>query len=189
MTNPQGWFTDPEDDARQRWWDGSQWTSQTRPNPVTKRSGSGRKWAIGVGVLVLALALYIGISAIAGNGDGGTNAAEPAAAATTSPALDPRSPEAIVAAAGTECEPLVQKHWKDERGPDVKPAAIIGDWSVTTADPGGGTPGSSWRLTAQYAVQIDPSGRGRIIHWDQTYFCDVEYHGAPGEYSATIVGG
>jgi hypothetical protein len=29
-----GWYADPQDPARLRWWDGSQWTSHTQPYPI-----------------------------------------------------------------------------------------------------------------------------------------------------------
>ncbi len=36
-----GWYPDPTNDAQARWWDGSQWTSTTRPrHPVTPHQGN-----------------------------------------------------------------------------------------------------------------------------------------------------
>jgi|GEM_PF-5119976 len=36
-----GWYPDPTDDAQARWWDGSQWTSTTRPrHPVAPQQGN-----------------------------------------------------------------------------------------------------------------------------------------------------
>jgi hypothetical protein len=42
---PAGWFTSPDDDLQQRWWDGTAWTSFTRPVDApsgmpTQRTGS-----------------------------------------------------------------------------------------------------------------------------------------------------
>lgn len=30
MNTPAGWYPDPSDPSAQRYWDGSQWTAQTR---------------------------------------------------------------------------------------------------------------------------------------------------------------
>ncbi|MBB5634097.1 uncharacterized membrane protein YhaH (DUF805 family) [Cryobacterium mesophilum] len=36
-----GWYPDPTDDTQARWWDGSQWTSETRPrHPATPHQGN-----------------------------------------------------------------------------------------------------------------------------------------------------
>lgn len=36
-----GWYPDPADDSQARWWDGAQWTPQTRPrHPVTPPQGN-----------------------------------------------------------------------------------------------------------------------------------------------------
>lgn len=59
--NP-GWFTDPDDSSVQRYWDGYQWTSETRPGPNRSRFAiSGRQRAI-------AAAAVVGIAALAGGG-------------------------------------------------------------------------------------------------------------------------
>ena len=31
---PPGWYADPQDPARLRWWDGFTWTAQTVPHPA-----------------------------------------------------------------------------------------------------------------------------------------------------------
>lgn len=36
MSTPAGWYTDPMDSTRQRWWDGAQWATESHP-----RSGLG----------------------------------------------------------------------------------------------------------------------------------------------------
>lgn len=36
---PAGWYTDPQDPASIRWWDGAQWTSHVQPRPVAGASG------------------------------------------------------------------------------------------------------------------------------------------------------
>ncbi len=40
-TPPPGWYPDPKDPASQRWWDGHQWTDQTRPLTM---SSDWRAW-------------------------------------------------------------------------------------------------------------------------------------------------
>lgn len=36
---PAGWYTDPQDPASIRWWDGTRWTSQVQPRPDVGASG------------------------------------------------------------------------------------------------------------------------------------------------------
>jgi hypothetical protein len=52
-----GWYTDPEDPGRERWWDGHQWTQRTQ----ARRSRTVWK---GIGVFAVALALFGAIGAI-----------------------------------------------------------------------------------------------------------------------------
>ena len=70
----RAWYRDPQPggEGQQRWWDGEQWTDQTRPRPGGHRpptevsspapkSSSSRKWIlVGCAVLVLAIAGAIG---------------------------------------------------------------------------------------------------------------------------------
>jgi len=35
MTTPAGWYADPTDPSRTRWWDGAQWTEHTAPLPAS----------------------------------------------------------------------------------------------------------------------------------------------------------
>lgn len=37
---PEGWYTDPQDPARRRYWDGSAWTAQTEPSDVAPPTGA-----------------------------------------------------------------------------------------------------------------------------------------------------
>jgi hypothetical protein len=74
MSTPMpGWYPDPEDPGRQRFWDGQQWTDArafpasdvgaTQPAPTTQSSGNGAwPWVVGlivVGLLLLGLAYMI----------------------------------------------------------------------------------------------------------------------------------
>lgn len=63
---PAGWFPDPSDPSRQRYFDGKQWTNHYAapappPSPVTQQSkpgmSTGKKIAVGVGGAVAALIL------------------------------------------------------------------------------------------------------------------------------------
>jgi hypothetical protein len=72
MTTPPGWYPDPvtgqtgNSPTRERWWDGIEWTSQTR-----SRSGARAPLVAGVvGVLVLLGALMVGAVLIFGPGSG-----------------------------------------------------------------------------------------------------------------------
>ncbi|MCX5042460.1 DUF2510 domain-containing protein [Aldersonia sp. NBC_00410] len=87
MTQP-GWYPDPQDPRRQRWWDGRQWAppAQWAPQqpPPRKRSGAGKVLlAIGGAVVVL---IVIGV--LVGPDD------EKNSASTTS-ATETISPEAV----------------------------------------------------------------------------------------------
>lgn len=74
MSTPMpGWYPDPEDPGRQRFWDGQQWTDAraypasevgaTQPAPTTKSSGSGAwPWVVGlivVGAILLGIAYMV----------------------------------------------------------------------------------------------------------------------------------
>ncbi len=41
MTPLAGWYTDPQDAAHERWWDGSQWTAATQPGSPTAAAAPG----------------------------------------------------------------------------------------------------------------------------------------------------
>ncbi|GAB3631881.1 hypothetical protein GCM10027421_12340 [Microbacterium shaanxiense] len=60
---PQGWYTDPDEPAQQRWWDGSQWTQHTAPvgqAPVVATEAPPTKSSkVKVALIVGAVALVI----------------------------------------------------------------------------------------------------------------------------------
>jgi hypothetical protein len=85
---PAGWYPIPDDQARQRWWDGSQWGADTRTTPqlapvsghpvgtapvstvpggqapdVARRGGARAGWALalGIGAFVFAWVPFLGI--------------------------------------------------------------------------------------------------------------------------------
>jgi hypothetical protein len=80
---PAGWYPIPDDQDRQRWWDGSQWGADTRTTPqaapvpghpvgiapsgqapeVARRGGARAGWALalGIGAFVLAWVPFLGI--------------------------------------------------------------------------------------------------------------------------------
>jgi hypothetical protein len=80
---PAGWYPIPDDQARQRWWDGSQWGADTRTIPqvtpvsgqsvgttpggqapeVARRGGARAGWALalGIGAFVFAWVPFLGI--------------------------------------------------------------------------------------------------------------------------------
>jgi hypothetical protein len=48
MTTPAGWYDDPQQPRKQRYWDGNQWTEHFKPAPGLRRYGWVRKdgvWA------------------------------------------------------------------------------------------------------------------------------------------------
>lgn len=57
----EGWYADPQDPARLRWWDGAQWTDRTMPLVRTSHWGPPlkRSWLRVALVLQFALAAYI----------------------------------------------------------------------------------------------------------------------------------
>lgn len=89
MTQPMGWFPDPEDPSRQRWWDGAQWTSQTRHTPTATPASvpppkkSGKKVLAVVGVLVGAFVLLGIVGALLGDPGTDTDSASSTSAAPT----------------------------------------------------------------------------------------------------------
>lgn len=63
---PEGWYTDPNQPAQQRWWNGVQWTEHTAPlgqapsataEPSAPAQSSKLKIALIVGAVILAIAL------------------------------------------------------------------------------------------------------------------------------------
>jgi hypothetical protein len=90
MSSPvgPGWYPDPKKPTQDRYWDGSQWTSQTRKRKASGFIGTIRGLPTWVKVVVPIAVVLVVIGAVAGeeesdNGGGG-NSGEPAAA--TAPA-------------------------------------------------------------------------------------------------------
>lgn len=62
---PQGWYTDPNEPAQQRWWDGAQWTHHTAPigqapaveaqTPAAKSSKAKVALIVGVAIVIITL--------------------------------------------------------------------------------------------------------------------------------------
>ena len=115
----QGWYTDPEDSSRMRYFDGSQWTEQTRaatPTPAlkgTKTPFYKKGWFWVVAVLVLIIGYCSGNDS---SGDETTatapapapisSTAAPLVAKTPTPTPTPSpTPEAQPIVATTEPEP------------------------------------------------------------------------------------
>jgi uncharacterized protein YbjQ (UPF0145 family) len=46
---PAGWYPDPADPARQRWWNGAAWTDQTTPSAADAEAGPGATGSTGGG--------------------------------------------------------------------------------------------------------------------------------------------
>ena len=121
-----GWFPDPFDPARQRWWDGRQWTTHLRGEargPDRTASGPGRPTSgapqrrtrvatvalVSAGALLAgaATATAAGLLAFVPSGRGGTSQAAPAGP-TTSPTATPfreAAPQAATASPTTPVRP------------------------------------------------------------------------------------
>lgn len=78
-----GWFADPSGEPQQRYWDGVQWTQQTRPYPpptpstpepstspqrpeprasaAAPKKSPAAKWIIGIAAAVVAVAAVVGL--------------------------------------------------------------------------------------------------------------------------------
>jgi hypothetical protein len=87
-----GWYPDPEDRSRARYWDGSSWTAETRAHPGAAKSPSGtaepspgtpgsrRSWIL-AGAVALAAVAVAGFLVVSGGEDAGAEVIlEPAAA-------------------------------------------------------------------------------------------------------------
>ena len=89
-TPPAGWYTDPEGDPRQRYWDGQQWTdnyaSPEPAEPTWLQRNRGGLIAAGVGVLGLLV-----LANMTGGGD--TEQATPQPTATVTPRLVEEKPD------------------------------------------------------------------------------------------------
>jgi hypothetical protein len=75
MTEP-GWYSEPGNAERERYWDGAQWTPQTRPveaaaeTPDSVKPGRRRKWlvpTIVAAVLVVAAAIVVPLVVLSGS--------------------------------------------------------------------------------------------------------------------------
>ncbi|MFI6036595.1 DUF2510 domain-containing protein [Streptomyces sp. NPDC051315] len=114
MTTPPGWYRDPSDPHRERWWDGTTWTEHRRaprvpaPAPVPPapegfgppvacaggRSGRAGAVALVVAGAVLVAAIVTGVVVLGANGGNGTEpAAAPTASTASAPAPGPATPE------------------------------------------------------------------------------------------------
>ncbi|QHB37263.1 hypothetical protein SEA_GUDMIT_34 [Gordonia phage Gudmit] len=145
-----------------------------------------RQWILAVAVSVVAFLALVGvIVTVAGvDTDGSARPAAVSSSSSSTPAPDPTSRAGLSAAALKHCDVAVRLDWMREPGASGD-AQILTPWEVTVADPAGGTPGASWRLSAQYLVG-KTTDRGRKLSWEQNYWCDLEYVG--GEYTAKLVG-
>lgn len=117
----------------------------------------------------------------------GCSSAEDAAdtstvAATSSVAVDPRSDAAVVHAADTDCDKGIYSKFR-ERGDVAGSPVNESGWSITTANPVGSPRGSSWRLTAEYSIQVDAGGKVR-----RQFMCDLTWNERTGMYDGRIVG-
>ncbi|WP_426625435.1 DUF2510 domain-containing protein [Leifsonia sp. McL0607] len=69
MTSASGWFPDPDNLSRERWWDGAAWTVSTRPRAAAQsqsRSGIARRGFV-LGIVATALAAATMLSAFLGS--------------------------------------------------------------------------------------------------------------------------
>lgn len=78
MTTPlpdSGWFLDPNDPTRERWWNGTSWTDQFRPAPASTTAtapATVRSWRpTGITIVAAAVALVVAIIASVTSGFGG----------------------------------------------------------------------------------------------------------------------
>lgn len=55
MSTPPGWYPDPQDQSRQRYWDGQQWTSALQERPKTSAVWI---WAAVAGIAVIAVIVW-----------------------------------------------------------------------------------------------------------------------------------
>ncbi|UCZ89079.1 hypothetical protein [Gordonia sp. WA4-43] len=132
-----------------------------------------------IGVFFLAVIISL---AVAGNLSSPDSTAAPSTTETTEP--HPTSARGLPIAARRWCGAAVRVDWIREPNSTGDPQ-LVTPWKVTAVDPAGGTPGASWRLQGEYAVQKVVSGGRRTMSWNQTYFCDLEFVG--GEFRARLV--
>ncbi|QTF81744.1 hypothetical protein SEA_BEEGEE_41 [Gordonia phage BeeGee] len=119
---------------------------------------------------------------VAGNLAGSGSTAAPASTTqTTEP--HPTSARGLPIAARRYCGAQVRVDWMRTENSSGDPQ-LVSPWVVTVADPAGRVPGASWRLKAEYAVEM-VTDRGRRMGWDQTYLCDLEF--VNGEFRAHLV--
>lgn len=112
--------------------------------------------------------------------DEAANSSTVATAAPTS--ADPRSDTAVVHAADTDCDKGIYSKFR-ERGDVAGSPVNESGWSITTANPVGSPRGSSWRLTAEYSIQVDAGGKVR-----RQFMCDLTWNERTGMYDGRIVG-
>jgi hypothetical protein len=55
--SPAGWYPDPSDPSRQRWWDGQNWGAIAPANPVSSNASSAK--TVGTGAFILAVAAVV----------------------------------------------------------------------------------------------------------------------------------
>lgn len=108
MTTPAGWYPDTQHSGSERYWDGSQWTDQSRPAnqpPAVWATAPKRHTGRNIALAVLALFLLIGVISAATSGGGKNDTASVSTDPTTTqqattPAAQSKKPAVRPAPAG-----------------------------------------------------------------------------------------
>ncbi|WAC54978.1 DUF2510 domain-containing protein [Gordonia sp. SL306] len=164
MSQPSGWYPDPQRQTLQRYWDGEQWTDQVK----STKKGPNWRYLLAIGVIVVAVIVVASIAG--GGGDDGDSSASPPPTTTTNLAADRTSQATVLAAAEKLCADMMREKFVD-------PDADFGNWKITAENPAGTTP-PSWRVFGQMSTGSTPRG----------FYCDVAWQAAADNYHAELVG-
>lgn len=169
MSVAAGWYADPTDAARVRWWDGERWTSESRPapEPALVGAGVGGGVATQAAVQVVSAPAALDVAPAAHTPPAPVSALLGTATGSGAPAVAPAPVDLSPTARSFAPEPLeVDRSRPGSGGPDHRPAAPAPAPApgytrpVDSVEPARSGYGAGLGAAAAFAVMSSPNGFG-----------------------------